>query len=366
MPFEPLFCDRCHESIPDADLETGKAVRLGGKILHIPCAFRRAQPGPGRALTFVLALVAGGGAAWAVTRVRALEDDRRAAPKPVSEADFATARRTLEARVQAIEASRAALGDQWTRSTADLAKQFVAAQDAAAANLREELRRVADATTSRFEANEQQLASIKAWVSEVRERAAQLAQVRPPEPAAPPTALAPPIAPAPPAAVEPVAPPASGPAVDAESQQRLDAELARWLKMLKDPDPSRSFSATYKLKELKDLRAVPPLVETLRAHKDYYTRLGAATALGELKACDGVAALIDALDDKDELVRVAAGEAIATIRGEATKTLVGLTKKELKAVKDDLSRWWKEQETAVRTRLAQPLPAAGGPAPRAP
>jgi HEAT repeat protein len=142
--------------------------------------------------------------------------------------------------------------------------------------------------------------------------------------------------------------------VDPETQQRLDAELARLLKMLKDPDPSRAFSATYKLKELKDLRAVPALVETLLRHKDYYTRLGAATALGELKACDAVPALIDALDDKDELVRVAAGEAIATIRGEATKPLVGLTKKELRAVKDDLARWWKENETAVRTRLAQP------------
>ncbi len=147
---------------------------------------------------------------------------------------------------------------------------------------------------------------------------------------------------------------AGGPATDPETQQRLDGELARLLKMLKDPDTSRSFSATYKLKELKDLRATPALVETLLKHKDYYTRLGAATALGELKACDAVPALIDALDDKDELVRVAAGEAIATIRGEATKPLVGLTKKELRTVKDDLARWWKEHEPAVRTRLNQP------------
>ena len=35
----------------------------------------------------------------------------------------------------------------------------------------------------------------------------------------------------------------------------------------------------------------PALIDTLRAHKDYYTRLGAAVALGELRAADAVPAL---------------------------------------------------------------------------
>src|SRR5436190_7413576 len=63
-----LFCDRCHESIPDADLETGRAVRVGGKVLHVPCAFRRAMPGPGRTVVAVLAVFAAAGAAYAVAR----------------------------------------------------------------------------------------------------------------------------------------------------------------------------------------------------------------------------------------------------------------------------------------------------------
>ena len=33
---EILFCDRCHESIPDADVESGKAVRVNGRVLHLP------------------------------------------------------------------------------------------------------------------------------------------------------------------------------------------------------------------------------------------------------------------------------------------------------------------------------------------
>src|SRR5262245_29751170 len=68
MPVEILFCDRCHESIPDADLESGRAVRVSGRVLHVPCAFRRAMPGPGRALTFVLALLALGGTAFVLSR----------------------------------------------------------------------------------------------------------------------------------------------------------------------------------------------------------------------------------------------------------------------------------------------------------
>ncbi|MBL9086112.1 MAG: HEAT repeat domain-containing protein [Planctomycetia bacterium] len=364
MPFEPLFCDRCHESIPDADLECGKAVRLGGRVLHVACAFRRAMPGPGRALTFLLALAAGAGAGFAIVRVQALEAERRAAPKVVSADDLARQLDALDGRIRAtFDANRAATAEQVKALGLDLRDANVKSLDAATASLRAELQRQADATVSRFEANEQQLASIKEWVGEVRARAAALAQPRPAESAAVPPAPVPAPAPPTPPAVEPpgpqVAPPAPGrPAVDPEAQARIDDELARLLKMLKDPDPSRSFSATYKLKELKDLRASPALVETLLKHKDYYTRLGAATALGELKSCDAVPALIDALDDKDELVRVAAGEAIATIRGEATKPLVGLSKKELRTVKDDLSRWWKENEGAVRTRLAQPQPKA--------
>lgn len=357
MPFEPLFCDRCHESIPDADVECGKAVRLGGRVLHVACAFRRAMPGPGRALTFLLALAAGGGAGYAVMRVQALEADRRAQPKVASAADLTRELAALDGRVRALfEASRTSTADEVKRLGLDLREANSKSLDAATAALRNELQRQADATVSRFEATEQQLASIKEWVAEVRSRAAALAPPRAESAQVPPAPVAP--APAPPSAAEPPVPapaaPPAGPAPDAETQQRLDAELARLLKMLKDPDTSRSFSATYKLKELKDLRATPALVETLLKHKDYYTRLGAATALGELKACDAVPALIDALDDKDELVRVAAGEAIATIRGEATKPLVGLSKKELRTVKDDLSRWWKENEPAVRTRLNQP------------
>src|SRR5436190_17170599 len=71
-----LFCDRCHESIPDADLESGRAVRVGGKVLHVPCAFRRALPGPGRTAVALLAVLAAAGAAYAVFRPAAAPEPK--------------------------------------------------------------------------------------------------------------------------------------------------------------------------------------------------------------------------------------------------------------------------------------------------
>ena len=142
--------------------------------------------------------------------------------------------------------------------------------------------------------------------------------------------------------------------LEPESQRRHDEELKKWLEALKDPNPGIAFSATYKLKDLKDLRAAPLLIDTLRSHKDYYTRLGAAVALGELKSADAVPALIEALEDKEDLVQQSAADALTTITGNDPKFVPGLTKKERKAIKETWVKWWKDNEAPVRQRLGQP------------
>ena len=222
--------------------------------------------------------------------------------------------------------------------------------------------------THRIESNDRRVTEIAGWVKEVRDLAARSAAaapvVAPPGAAAGMTPTAPAPAPGdgttPPPAVAPPGPSGTPPATDRprdpEAQKRHDAEVDRWIERLKDPDNGLSFSATYKLKDLKDLRAVPPLLETLKLHKDYYTRLGAATALGELHACDAVAALIEALDDHEDLVQTAAGEALTTITGRDSRIMVGLSKKERKQLKDEWARWWKDHEPEVRQRLNQPAP----------
>ena len=367
---EILFCDRCHESIPDADVESGKAVRVGGRVLHVPCAFRRAMPGPGRTLTLLLAVLAAAGAAYAVSRVTAKEEGRSTdrALELAWRKDVSDGAQTAGQDVQK------ALAEQRVAFEARIAQEIKLREDQTAnlrlelekslAGLRGEVNAYTDGQTHRIEAMDRKVGEIAGGAKEIRDLAARSAAASPaiPPPGAaagmspevPPTAG--PGAPAvPPSAAGPAVP--VPPAVDAEAQKRHDAEVDRWIERLKDPDNGISFSATYKLKDLKDLRAVPALVETLKLHKDYYTRLGAATALGELHACDAVAPLIDALEDREDLVQTAAGEALTTITGRDSRIMVGLSKKERKQLKDEWARWWKEHEAEVRQRLNQPAPA---------
>src|SRR5262245_34949640 len=61
-PIDIRFRDRCHESIPDADFDAGRAVNVDGVNLHVACALKRsaARGGPRAWLTFALALYAAG------------------------------------------------------------------------------------------------------------------------------------------------------------------------------------------------------------------------------------------------------------------------------------------------------------------
>ena len=361
-----LFCDRCHESIPDADLETGKAVRVAGRVLHVPCAFRRVLPGPGRWAPVALALLAVAGAAYAVVRA---ERPERAEPavmpaawraKLIEEQDAGVRREVTAALEQQRATLKRDLDASVQKSVDEVEAHLRAGINEASAKLSGQVQGFTEATLRRFETTEQRLVEVADWVKEVRAHALRAntepAAVVPaaPVPAAPAPASGPP-APADPAPPAPVAG-GSPPSNDPETQRRHDDELSKWVTALKDPNPGIAFSATYKLKDLRDLRAVPPLMDTLKTHKDFYTRLGAAVALGELKACDAVPALLDALDDKEDLVQQSAAEALTTITGQDPKFTVGLTKKERKAIKDQWSRWWKENETEVRRRLGQPGP----------
>ncbi len=353
---EISFCDRCHESVPDADLESGKAVRIGGKVLHIPCAFRRAMPGAGRTILALLTLAALGGATFAV--VRLLDRDRNAGLRSelstLWRADDATAmKRFEEGQRVALVAERAELQRQIDAGFARIA-DAAATQSTATAEARATVegrlaayREQVDASQKRLDEVDRRLEKISAWVEDVRNLAARSsagASVPPPSaPVAPPAAVPPP-------SVEPAP---RTPAVDPKVAAERDAELKKWVEKLKDPDPSTSFSATYKLKDLKDLRATGPLIETLRTNRDYYTRLGAASALMEFKACDAVPALMDALDDKEELVQTAAADALLVITGHDAKWVPALTKKEKKAKRDEWAKFWKENESTVRSRLGQ-------------
>jgi HEAT repeat protein len=101
---------------------------------------------------------------------------------------------------------------------------------------------------------------------------------------------------------------------------------------------------------LKDLRSSRP--DGLLDHRDL--RGWAADALRELKACDAVTALVEALDDKDDLVRTAANQALIFITGHQEPFAATLPKPELRRAQKAWEKWWKENEGNVRTRLSQP------------
>jgi hypothetical protein len=352
---EISFCDRCHESIPDVDLETGKAVRIGGKMLHVPCAFRRAMPGPGRTLLTLLTLLAAGGAAYSVVRLtgRDFVGSSRADLEARWRADDRDAAARLADAVRKDgDSTRAGLQKEIETGIAGVVQQTGAAQAAASSALSTlegriaAYREEADRSAKRQSELEMRLEKISAWVEDVRNLAARSA-TPPPSVPSPRPADPQPIADVPPPAA-PKAPP-----VDPKVAAEKEAELRKWIEKLKDPDPSTSFSATYKLMDLNDLRAVGPLVDTLKTNKDYYTRLGAASALGKLHACDGVPALLEALDDREELVQTAAADALQGITGHDAKFVPGLTKKERRAKRDEWTKFWKDNEPAVRGRFGQ-------------
>jgi HEAT repeat protein len=178
--------------------------------------------------------------------------------------------------------------------------------------------------------------------------------------AAPPAPVAPPASPPAAPPTEPPAPAGATPSPptppDPETARRREADLQRWIALLRDPNEGIAFTATRKLAEFKDLRVVPPLVDVLKTHRDYFTRQGAALTLGEIQAADAVPALMDALEDKDDTVQAASNEALTQITQQDFKFSLVLTKKEKKQIKEQWNKWWKENEGDVRKRLGQPRP----------
>jgi hypothetical protein len=130
--------------------------------------------------------------------------------------------------------------------------------------------------------------------------------------------------------------------------------VMRWISRLDDEDEDIVFSATIELARLRAKEAVPHLIRVLRNHADFYARLGAATALGELTAADAVPSLIGALDDKDDLVRTAASEALHRITKQDFKFVSGLKQEDRVAIQRKWFDWWRDNETAVREQLARP------------
>ncbi len=238
----------------------------------------------------------------------------------VVEARMTKAERGLREReVRALEALEETVppdADRETLLAALSAAHATAVLEAATARLAAEDARLADratAMTAVLGQLEERVGRLLAWKAQLE---AELAQLR--------AALAAGQAPEPPPAAKPP-PPADVP----EPPGRV-----------KPAEPSA------REEKIADLRRM------LRSNRDFYARLGAATALGELRAADAVPDLIAAIDDRDELVRTAASEALHRITGHDILFVSVQPKRERLQVVNRWRVWWKHNEAAVRARLA--------------
>ena len=355
---EIRFCTVCNESIPDGEFDAGRAIVYGDRSQHVACALRRSvqMSGTRSWLTFGLALVA------AVISVYLLVAKLGAPKGPpemvvvpaVIERHVTDAIRDSERRVDvALVASGRRLKDEFQASfDGRLAEHGATVREATVEAMNDLLRGTSDTMSSRLRALDAQVAKIHHrmadivdWKLRIQREADQLrrdldaaAQRQPvpvPGPKEEPTA-------------QPTPPPTE-PEVDAQREKEID----RWIKRLRDSDEDIVFSATIELARLKALRATPELALVLNKHKDFYARLGAATALGEIKAIEAVPDLIEALDDKDDLVRTAADEALQRITGEDFNFVSGLTKNERIRIQKKWRAWWKDHEDELRRKLDQ-------------
>jgi HEAT repeat protein/Mg-chelatase subunit ChlD len=90
-------------------------------------------------------------------------------------------------------------------------------------------------------------------------------------------------------------------------------DVDKHIQNLKDPNPEVRHAAADALKELKDARAVEPLIWALK-DEDKWVRVKAAEALGLINDSSAVDPLIKALEDEDQLVRSSAIRALGQIQ----------------------------------------------------
>jgi HEAT repeat protein len=199
------------------------------------------------------------------------------------------------------------------------------------------------------------LEQLSATVKKLEER--PVAVVAPP---ASPPAGSPPGGPPP-----PVAPP-SPPPTPSDDTAALKEKVKKAFQDLANPDAGKVWAACMVLGKHGGLEAVEPLLKVLKENKDYYARLGAVTALGQLKACDAMPALIDALVDKESTVFTSANSALMAITGHTPERIVSAdsSKTRRNEARAEWVAWWRSNEADVRAKLNQPAKAAapgGGP-----
>lgn len=250
--------------------------------------------------------------------------------------------RELDLRLKRLEELRSA----WTTAF----QQAHKAMEGAARENAGKLESVDDQIVALSTGIKQQEAALEELRVQVRELAQRPVAVAPP-------AAGPAPAPGPGPRPTPAEPPkpalSSEPAEDpAEVKKKVDAALVT----LDSNDPEKLFPAILVVKKYKALEAVPKLVKLLAPtpHPDVFTRQAVTEALGDLRACDAVPVLAEALTDKAVMVSQQANKSLRLITEFDTGLSPQAKVLERRKARQDLMEWWGRHEDEVRARWNQP------------
>lgn len=350
------FCDLCNESIPQADLELGRAVRRNERLICAACeaamsagvtrpesapagpvpahlAAPAAAPAPSSssvaavALAFSsVALVAGVGASaylfWrleeqATLRERQIAELERAAPEPAR-----TVSAALKEEAAARESEAAELRSTHQALTARVQELEQAAAEGAALERRidklDERLATLDDLASRVQHQTGAMDQLTLTVAEL-----VAARARAPEHVSEASRVAQSAAPAPLA-------PAPG-----------NAPWQKWVPDLLSPDSGTRWQAVQSLGDTHDVAVVPHVVPMLE-DADIFVRMAACRYLGDLQGMEAVLPLIDTLEDEEASVREAALVALHSLTKQSIPfdplARDGDRSKRVKAWRD----WWEE------------------------
>lgn len=352
------FCDLCNESIPQADLDLGRAVRRNERLICVACeaamsgGVARPESAPvaaaaahiappvtapatssssvaAVALAFSsVALVAGVGASaylfWRLEQQATLLEQQitaleRAAPEPAR-----TVSAALKEEVGARESEDAELRSSLQAFTGRLQELEQAVAEGAALERRldklDERLAVLDDLASRVQHQTGAMDQLTLTVAElVAARARATEHVAEQKGAA---------------QSQSAAPAASAPAP-------VSAPWQKWVPDLASSDSGTRWQAVQSLGDTHDVAVVPHLVPMLE-DADIFVRMAACRYLGDLQGMDAVPPLIDTLEDEEASVREAALVALHSLTKQAIPfdplARDGERSKRVKAWRD----WWEE------------------------
>ena len=348
MSIELVFCDLCNESVPAADLASGKARRLGERVICVACEAamggEAAAPAPRQAgeaghadsgvpsagsmtssdadahvgaaaprsswVAVLALLLAGGGSALLALRIGESEQgtERRLAALAAQRRERA---RELDGQLDALrmegtrrdaarDALAAALEEQRTQLEALLGERLaelratLAAQKTTTDALFAELADVGPAQQARLEELAERL---DLQVREGRLRAEQLEEL---ETSLRQLALAP--------------TPVQGGGAPAAESPAPGAGWQRYVADLTDPNPGLRLDAVYAMGDSEDPAVVPHL-QGMLTDGDLFVRMATCRVLMDLGARSAIPPLIDALGDDQSAVREAAMVALRELAG---------------------------------------------------